>query len=69
MLRLPKFELLEPTEVSDVVALLVEHGENAMVIAGGTDLLPNMKHGLFEPPVVVSLRHVAAIRQQFGQYL
>jgi len=61
MLRLPKFELKEPIDVTGVVALLTKHGEDALVVAGGTDLLPNMKHGLFEPKVVVSLRHVEAL--------
>ena len=58
MLRLPKFALEEPTALSDATALLREHGEKAMVVAGGTDLLPNMKHGLFEPEVVVSLARI-----------
>ena len=48
MLRLPAFELLEPTTAAEAAALLSEHGEDAMVVAGGTDLLPNMKHRLFE---------------------
>ena len=34
-----------------------------MVVAGGTDLLPNMKHGLFEPEVVVSLNHIDALKE------
>ncbi|MDG1983605.1 MAG: FAD binding domain-containing protein [Planctomycetota bacterium] len=62
MLRLPKFRLEEPTRIEGVTALLAEHGEKAMVVAGGTDLLPNMKHGLFEPEVVVSLAQVADLR-------
>ncbi|MEM9381349.1 MAG: FAD binding domain-containing protein [Planctomycetota bacterium] len=62
MLRLPEFDLREPTDVDDVVALLAEHADQAMVVAGGTDLLPNMKHGLFEPKVVVSLARVEAMR-------
>jgi len=62
MLRLPKFRLEEPTDIAGVVALLDEHGEDAMVVAGGTDLLPNMKHGLFEPGVVVSLGQVQELR-------
>jgi 4-hydroxybenzoyl-CoA reductase subunit beta len=61
MLRLPKFRLEEPADVAGAVALLDEHGDDAMVVAGGTDLLPNMKHGLFEPKVVVSLRRVAGM--------
>lgn len=62
MLRLPKFRLEEPTTVEGATALMAEHGEDAMVVAGGTDLWPNMKHGLFEPKVVVSLNRVEAMR-------
>jgi 4-hydroxybenzoyl-CoA reductase subunit beta len=62
MLRLPKFELLEPTTAAEAAALLAEHGSDALPIAGGTDLLPNMKHRLFEPKVLVSLARVAELR-------
>jgi 4-hydroxybenzoyl-CoA reductase subunit beta len=62
MLRLPKFALARPTTVAQALALLAEHGERAMVMAGGTDLVPNMKHGLFTPEVVVSLAGVAELR-------
>lgn len=62
MLRLPKFQLEEPTDIAGAVALMSEHGEDAMVVAGGTDLWPNMKHGLFEPKVVVSLGRIAEMQ-------
>lgn len=62
MLRLPKFKLEEPTDVASAAALLKEHDGDAMVVAGGTDLWPNMKHGLFEPGVVVSLGRIDAMR-------
>jgi len=62
MLRLPQFELCEPRTLDEVLALLSEHGENAMLIAGGTDLVPNMKHKLFEPDVLVSLAKVAELK-------
>ena len=35
---------------------------HAMLMAGGTDVLPNMKHRVFTPQVVVGLRGVAALR-------
>ena len=61
MLRLPPFRLEEPRSVYAALVLLAEQ-ESAMVVAGGTDLLPNMKHGLFEPEVVVSLQRVEGLR-------
>ena len=63
MLRLPKFQVESPTTVDAAVALLEEHGEGAMLIAGGTDLLPNMKHELFTPELVVSLAEIQALRE------
>ncbi len=61
MLRLPKFEIARPTSIDEVVALLSEHGDDAQIIAGGTDLVPNMKHELFTPKVVVSIADVPDI--------
>jgi len=58
MLRLPQFQVERPTAIADAVALLAEHGTDAMVIAGGTDLLPNMKHELFTPKVVIALADI-----------
>lgn len=69
MLRLPKFELREPRTVDEVVAELKVADGKAMLIAGGTDLIPNMKHRLFEPERVVSLEHVeglSGIREEDG---
>lgn len=43
MLRLHPFRYHRPQQLDDAVALLSEHGPAAMPIAGGTDLMPNMK--------------------------
>ncbi|MBL8860962.1 MAG: FAD binding domain-containing protein, partial [Planctomycetes bacterium] len=61
MLRLPKFELACPTTVGEAVALLTGT-PGSMVVAGGTDLLPNVKHELFTPPLVVALDKIAELR-------
>jgi 4-hydroxybenzoyl-CoA reductase subunit beta len=62
MLRLPKFEIRRPRELSEAIALLAEAGPTSVVVAGGTDLVPNMKHELFTPEVVVSLEGLPELR-------
>jgi len=43
-----EFEYLEPTSMSDVIALLNQYGDRARVLAGGTDLLvPTFLQNLF----------------------
>lgn len=58
MLRLPSFQLEEPKSLYAALVLLAEAKGEAMVIAGGTDLLPNLKHGLFAPKLLVSLARI-----------
>lgn len=62
MLRLPPFRYHRPGTVKEAVALLARFGEDVLPIAGGTDLMPNMKHRLFTPAHVVSLNGIAAMR-------
>lgn len=61
MLRLPTFELATPRTLAEAVALLAEHGDDCQLLAGGTDLVPNMKHELFTPRVVIALGEVAEL--------
>src|SRR5256885_8278794 len=61
MLRLPHFQYLAPRSLDEAATMLAEHGPQAMVVAGGTDLFPNMKRRQQEPPVVIGLRSVAAL--------
>ncbi|MEI6666846.1 MAG: FAD binding domain-containing protein [Acidobacteriota bacterium] len=67
MLRLPRFQLRRPSSLDEALAYLAEAGPGGRVIAGGTDLLPNMKHELLTPAVVVSLSAIgelAGIRRE-----
>jgi 4-hydroxybenzoyl-CoA reductase subunit beta len=63
MLRLPEFSYESPDTLDEAVALLAEHPGRARLLAGGTDLLPNLKHGIEEADVVVSLGKLAALRE------
>ncbi|MCB9894866.1 MAG: FAD binding domain-containing protein [Planctomycetes bacterium] len=60
---LPKFELHQPKTVADAVALAKKYGEQADYLSGGTDLLPNYKCGLNARKHVISLQHIADLKQ------
>ena len=45
-----------PRTVEGAVRLLADHGREAMVIAGGTDVVPNLQMRLFAPRVLVDLK-------------
>jgi 4-hydroxybenzoyl-CoA reductase subunit beta len=59
MLRLPRFGVVAPRTIDEVVAALKQPG--ARLVAGGTDLLPNLKHRLDRPDLLVSLSQVEAL--------
>ncbi|HEX2199356.1 MAG TPA: FAD binding domain-containing protein [Burkholderiales bacterium] len=56
MMRLPWFEHRAPESVQEAARILAAEGPSAMLIAGGTDLLPNMKRRHQAPKVLVSIR-------------
>jgi len=62
MMRLPSFEYLAPRTVAEAVELKAKHGPEAMYVAGGTDLYPNMKRRQFEPEVLIGLRQIEELR-------
>ena len=68
MLRLPRFQLHQPATVAEAALLLREHraaeqdaaktgtpGITVMLVAGGTDLYPNMKRRQFTPATLIAL--------------
>lgn len=62
MLRLHPYEYHRPRALGEALELLETHEGDAMPIAGGTDLVPNMKHKLFTPGHLVSLRALPELR-------
>jgi len=62
MLRLPWFEHRAPRSVAEAAKILAGEGPRAMLIAGGTDLLPNMKRRHQAPQVLVSIQKLDALR-------
>src|SRR4051812_15352674 len=63
MMRLPHFSYHAPGTVQEAADLLATAGTGAaMLIAGGTDLLPNMKRRQQVPTTLIGLRRVAELR-------
>jgi len=66
---IPEFEYVSPQSVQEACALLVQYGDSARVLAGGSDLLVKMKDGLMKPAYLVSLKNLdslKAIRYETG---
>jgi 4-hydroxybenzoyl-CoA reductase subunit beta len=61
-MRLPWFRFQSPQTVAEAARMLADGGPQAMLLAGGTDLLPNMKRRHQTPATLVSLRRVEALR-------
>ncbi len=63
MMRLPAFRYHAPTQLSEAAAILANEGPDAMLLAGGTDLLPNMKRGQQTPATLVALGKIESLRK------
>jgi 4-hydroxybenzoyl-CoA reductase subunit beta len=58
MMRLPLFEFRAPRTLDEAARILDGEGAKAMALAGGTDLLPNMKRRQQVPKMLMSLRYI-----------
>ncbi len=61
MMRLPLFEFRTPRTLEEAARILDGERSNAMPLAGGTDLLPNMKRRQQVPRTLMSLRHIESL--------
>jgi carbon-monoxide dehydrogenase medium subunit len=58
-----RFDLALPQSLDDCLKILADHGGGAKLLAGGTDLLPQMKNGLLKPALVVDLSGIDRVRR------
>jgi 4-hydroxybenzoyl-CoA reductase subunit beta len=67
MLRLHPYVYHRPRRLEEALELLDRHAGDVLPIAGGTDLVPNMKHRLFTPGHLVALRGIEELKGvEFG---
>jgi len=62
MLRLPAFRLRQPAALAEACRILAGEGPAARLVAGGTDLWPNLKRRNQKASTVVSLARVPELR-------
>ncbi len=60
MLPFPAFDYEAPDRLEDVLALAGQEG--VKIVAGGTDLLPSVKHRLLTPRTLLSLRNLPMLQ-------
>lgn len=63
MLRLPTFTYHQPKTAAEAVRIHGEHAGEAMFVAGGTDLYPNMKRRHQTPTHVIALSGVEELQR------
>jgi 4-hydroxybenzoyl-CoA reductase subunit beta len=61
-LQLPDFALLRPATLAECLQLLDEHQGRAALLAGGTDLLVNLRQRLVTPATLITIRQLEALR-------
>jgi 4-hydroxybenzoyl-CoA reductase subunit beta len=63
MMRLPRFRFVAPDSLAEAVDVLAAASPgDAQIVAGGTDLIPNMKRRQQTPRTLVGLRRIEELR-------
>ncbi len=56
-----EFEYLEPDTLQEALQLIDQHGPNAKVIAGGTDILAQMKNEVLSPNYLINIMKISGM--------
>ena len=59
---LPRFKYLRPKSFEEALELLDKYGEQAKLLAGGTDLIVKMKDGVVKPKYVIDLSRLEELK-------
>ncbi len=60
---LPKFEIEIPNSLEEALKLLHIHQSNCKLLAGGTDLLVDLRHRLIQPNVIIDVKNVPELKK------
>jgi carbon-monoxide dehydrogenase medium subunit len=66
------FAYARPTALAEALALLQEHGPDATLLAGGTDLVVALRNRTLRPKLLIDLKRVAELRpsiREMGEHV
>lgn len=61
------FSYERPATIEEAVALLSEHGPDAQIIAGGTDLVIGLRDGSIRPRAVLDLKRIPELQPEIAE--
>jgi carbon-monoxide dehydrogenase medium subunit len=67
MMLLPKFDYQAPKSLREACSLLEEYGAKAKLLAGGTDLLVNLKKKTVTPEQIISLNKIKGLNEAMAK--
>lgn len=56
-----EFDYLAPTTIDEAIAALVEHGDDAKILAGGQSLIPAMRFRLASPATLIDINGITTL--------
>lgn len=59
----PKFDYLKPDTLEEATDILAQYEEDAKIIAGGSDLLPDLRARLIEPRYLVDVKEIEEMKE------
>jgi carbon-monoxide dehydrogenase medium subunit len=62
-ITLKDFQYAAPTTIQDATSLLTEHGSGARILAGGTDIIVQLREGLREADIVVDIKKIPELSE------
>jgi CO/xanthine dehydrogenase FAD-binding subunit len=62
-MRLPRFEYIAPRSLGEALKLLSAKEEGTYLMAGGTDLVVKMNHGMARPKKIIALKEIPDLDQ------
>ncbi len=58
-----KFDYFAPRTIEEIIDLLKKHGDRACLMAGGTNLMVQLRQQAIEPKVLVGLKQIAGLNR------